>query len=725
MRFFQVLATGTCVLGTAVAAAQATGTPPEAAPEGATPRVVVAAPLEEVVVSASLLRDLPLQYVPTSVSVLDERTLSAPGQQHFQDVLARVPNLNWAGGTSRPRYFQIRGIGEREQYEGAPSPSVGFLIDDVDFSGIGMAATLFDVSQVEVLRGPQGTRLGANALAGIISVRSAEPSMTPGLAIEATGADYDTGSVGLVATGPVERLRSSWRLSLQKFKSDGFRDDVFLGRKDTNGRDELTARLKWRVEVSPDTRLDFTLLHADIDNGYDGWSIDNTWRSQADRPGVDTQKATAGSVRFTSSAMEAGKLTVIGAFSDSLSVNSFDGDWGNAQLWAPYTYDYFAWAERDRRTGSLEVRFASEEARAPGDVAWLVGAYAYRMREDGRDTSVGVYEDPFFPEFSGTLDEFLSSRYRADTTAVFTQLDGVITDRLRWSAGLRGERRESDYGDAGFWQDENRVTDRTSSDSMLGGQLSLSFDVWQDSTLYTSLSRGYKAGGFNLGAVPPNRLEFRPEYLWNYEVGLKRWSSDRRFYADIAAFYSRRRDVQVRTGEQLDPSDPNSYVFFTDNASRGYNYGLESSLHWQLTREWDVSASLGLLRTRYQDYDQGGMLVPDREQAHAPNYQAALGAGWKHPRGWVARAEVSALDNFYFDVPPNNTRSNAYVLTHLQFGYDAGQWSAMLWGRNVFNQTYAVRGFFFGNEPPNFENKLYIQRGDPRQVGVTFQYSFR
>src|SRR5262249_31122455 len=240
---------------------------------------------QEVVVRAGLLRDRVLGEVPASVTVLNQEALTGGGQQHFEDVLAQVPNLNWAGGTSRPRFFQVRGIGELEQYEGAPNPSVGFLIDDVDFSGIGMAATLFDVSQIEVLRGPQGTRLGANALAGMISVRTADPSMTPGLSIDATGADYNTGSVGLVATGPVESLRSAWRLSVQQFRSDGFRDDAFLDRKDTNDRDELTARFKWRVELSPDSRLDLTLLHANIDDGYDAWSNDNSWHSQSDHPG--------------------------------------------------------------------------------------------------------------------------------------------------------------------------------------------------------------------------------------------------------------------------------------------------------------------------------------------------------------------------------------------------------------------------------------------------------
>ena len=91
----------------------------------------------------------------------------------------------------------------------------------------------------------------------------------------------------------------------------------------------------------------------------------------------------------------------------------------------------------------------------------------------------------------------------------------------------------------------------------------------------------------------------------------------------------------------------------------------------------------------------------------------------------MARAGVTALDSFYFDVPPNDTRSSSYVLTNLQVGYEAARWSAYLWGRNVFNEVYAIRGFFFNNVPGGTTDQLYIQRGDPRQVGVTFHYSFR
>ena len=110
--------------------------------------------------------------------MLDESTIQTAAIQHFEELAELVPNLNWSGEGSRARYFQIRGSGELEQYEGAPNASVGFIIDDIDFSALGGIATTFDTERVEVLRGPQGTRYGANALAGLIYVQTEAPPET-------------------------------------------------------------------------------------------------------------------------------------------------------------------------------------------------------------------------------------------------------------------------------------------------------------------------------------------------------------------------------------------------------------------------------------------------------------------------------------------------------------------------------------------------------------------
>jgi iron complex outermembrane recepter protein len=661
--------------------------------------------LEEVIVTATL-REQSLVQTPVSITVLNERTLQDAGRQHFEDVLAAVPNLNWAGGTSRPRFFQIRGIGEREQYEGAPNPSVGFLIDDIDFSGIGMPATLFDVGRIEVLRGPQGMRYGANALAGLIVLRGQEPSDEFGFSTEASYGEYASESLGAVATGPVDALKSSWRVAVQRYRSDGYRRDVFLHRDDTNGRDELTGRAKWRWQPSEETTVDLTWLHAKLDNGYDGWSIDNTRVSLADRPGKDAQDADGASLRVETNAGSLGRLTVIAAGSDSDSEYSFDEDWGNERDWAPFTYDFFYGSRRNRTTRSLEARLASPDAAAPGAIAWLAGVYALDVDETLNEGRQGVYIDPFTPEFSGTTDYHLRSHYDARNVAVFGQLDGSFDARWGWSFGLRGENRAADYQDSGARNGEPRATDVDETDTMWGGQATVYFDPRQQLRTFVTLSRGYKAGGFNLGQAATIRPRFEPEYLWSIDVGAKGEWLNRRLYADVTAFYMKREDMQISTGVQLDPvGDP-------------------GSVRWRFSGQLEVGGTLGLLRTRYYGYRPAGEDLSDRDQAHAPEYQLSLNATWRHPLGWMARIDVSAVDDFYFDAPPNPTRSQAYWLTHVKVGYEADRWSVYAWGRNVFDHDYAVRGFYFGNLPPLFENERYIQLGEPRQLGITARWEF-
>jgi iron complex outermembrane receptor protein len=678
--------------------------------------------LEEVIVT-STLREQRLVAVPLSISVVDTETIRDLGRQHFEDVLTSVPNLHWAGGTSRPRFFQLRGIGEREQYQGAPNPSVGFLIDDIDFSGLGMAATTFDVDRIEVLRGPQGMRYGANALAGLIVLRSADPEDSFHIATDASFGEYDSQSVGGVITGPAEALNSSWRLGVQRYRSDGFREDAYLRRDDTNGRDELTARAKWRWQPSDVTTLDLTWLHANLDNGYDAWSIDNSRRSLADRPGKDSQRANGASLRLTTPAASLGELTVIAAAAESDNENSFDSDWGNAESWAPYVYDYFDRAVSTRRTRTIEARLVSDAPGGAGDVAWLAGVYALDLNEHIHSTSVGQYIDPDFPEYSDSNDNWLRTNYDASNVAVFGQVEGLISTRWGWSIGARVEERSADYRDRGIKDGEARGIVAGERDRMWGAQASLHFDVKENVRTFATLSRGYKAGGFNLGEAASIRARFEPEYLWSLDVGMKGEWFERRLYADVTAFYMRRTDMQISTGVQLDPiGDPSSYLFLTDNASGGRNLGVEASARWRLSEEVELGGTVGLLRTRYSGYRPAGEDLSDRDQAHAPEYQESIHGTWRHPLGWMARVDLAAIDDFYFDVPPNDIRADAHTLAHFKVGYEAERWSAHLWLRNAFDEDYAIRGFYFGNEPPLFENERYVQLGEPRQVGVSVRW---
>jgi iron complex outermembrane recepter protein len=683
-------------------------------------------PLDEIVVTATL-RSTPLLETPASVSVLSSADLQIAGRQHFEDVLGLVPNLNWAGDTSRPRYFQIRGIGELQQYQGAPNPSVAFLIDDIDFSGLGSAATLFDVDQIEVLHGPQGTLYGANALAGLIYVKSAEPSNTFGGRAELDVGNYGEQSYGAVLTGPVSALDSSFRLAVQRYTSDGFYTNAYLNRNDTDSRDELTLRGRWRYQPSDEWQVDLTLLRAQIDNGYDAFAIDNSRTTQSDHPGVDRQYSTGLSARSTYTGFAPETLTVIATYADTTVNYGFDGDWGNPKLWAPYTYDYTEYQVRYRTTTSLEARLGDTPPRESAQgFSWLFGVYAFQLHESLTDTSAGTYMDPFDSTQNADSLTVISSEYRSRNGALYGQLDGDFGGRTRWSLGLRGERHTSDYSDITTNLDAPTTMNQFQpAENLWGGHASIDYRIADGQYAYALISRGYKAGGFNLSpGLPADQLLFGPEWDLNFEIGHKAQLDAGRLQIETSLFYMQRHNEQLLTGEQLDPNNPNTFIFYTGNAPSGYNYGLESTFSWAATPVLNVGGSLGLLQTQYHGFVQNGVTLPDRALPHAPPWDAALNATWRDPRGPYARLDLTGMGSFFYDLPPNWTRSNAYGLVNAKVGWDTKRWDAYLWGRNLLDKNYTVRGFYFGDEPPDFPNKLYTQLGEPRNWGVHFTYRF-
>ena len=677
-----------------------------------------AAELDEIVVTATL-RSQTLADTPGSISVLDAQTLRDAGQQHFEDVLPLVPNLNWAGDTSRPRYFQIRGIGELQQYQGAPNPSVAFLIDDIDFSGLGSAATLFDVDHIEVLHGPQGTLYGANALAGLIYVRSADPTQSFYARAEVDAGNYGERSYGAVISGPVAALDSSVRFSVQRYTSDGFYYNAYLHRHDTDARDEVSMRGRWRFQPNADWQVDLSVLRAQMDNGYDAFAIDNTRTTESDHPSVDRQYSTGVSLRSTYKGFAPLIFTGIATYADSNIAYGYDGDWGNPQLWAPYTDDYTEYQTRHRSTRSLEFRLSGEARQG---FSWVAGVYGFELRESLTDTSAGEYVDPLDATQNSSTLTTISSNYRSRSGALYLQLDQELTPRLHASLGARSERHTSRYDDLTTYLDQPSTRNHFSpGDNLWGGQASLDFRLTDHQNLYALLSRGYKASGFNLSpGLPQDQLSFSPEWDLNYEIGHKANWADSKVRMETSLFYMARHHEQLLSGEQLDPTDPNTFIFYTGNAASGFNYGLESSVSLKATQRLEFGGSLGLLQTRYHGFVQNELVFPDRALPHAPPWQAALNATWRDPRGPYVRLDVTGMGGFFYDLPPNDTRSSGYGLINGKVGWASERFEVYLWGRNLLDKNYTVRGFYFGDEPPDFPYKLYVQLGEPRNGGVHF-----
>ena len=299
---------------------------------------------------------------------------------------------------------------------------------------------------------------------------------------------------------------------------------------------------------------------------------------------------------------------------------------------------------------------------------------------------------------------------------MFGQLDTEVGDRGALTVGARVERRTTGYTDSDG-------LDLGPAETMIGGRVAYTHRIRPDLTGFVSLTRGYKAGGFNLGLVPEGRRNFGEESVLNVETGLRARLAGGDLLLNGSVFYSRRRDQQVETSFQLNPNDPASFVFFTDNAAKGKTFGLEAELQWFATEQFRLYANVGLLNAEFDEFVTPQVDISGRDQAHAPLYTLALGGLYSHRSGWFGRVDISAKDEFYFDVS-HDLQSKSYVLTNLRLGYEAEKWTAQLWLRNAFDERYAVRGFYFGNEPPDFPATLYIRQGDPRQVGLTIDRRF-
>ena len=663
---------------------------------------------ENTLVVTSDYRASDLEDTTTSVTLFTEETLKQAAEQHMEEVINLIPNLNWAGGSSRPRYFQIRGIGERSQYEGAPNPSVAMIIDDIDFSSMGMMANLFDVSQLEVLRGPQSARYGANAIAGMINVRTRDPQAENELNSQFILGDYDTLGTAVSVSGALSDDDSVLGLvSIDRYENNGFRNNTYLGRDDTNGRDELTLRAKVHWSLSDQDTLKFTLLHSDLDNGYDAWALDNTYTTLTDKPGKDSQEsqAFAGRYEHTGENVDWLFITTHAAID---AIHSFDGDWGNPEYWGIYgPYDFTSDTDRERDTSTQEIRVLSKPVSANQSMDWVVGLYRQTLEEN----------NDIIELYNGGVYRTLESTYDADTLALYGQVRWQLSEETNLSVSLRRERRESTYTDS-------NPLSFNPTDTMTGGDISLTHKLSDELTAWASIARGYKAGGFNLSLSVPDALrEYQPEYLWNYEAGLRGSSANGQVRWSASIFEMAREDVQISTSTQLDPNDPLTFVFLVDNAAEGTNRGLEAALEVVLAQDWSLDASLGYLDTSIDSLKGGDQALVGREQAHAPGYMATLALNYHDDQGWFGRLELNAKDEFFYS-NSHQQKAPSSEIVNLKFGYQEANWSAYLWTRNVTDEPYTVRGFFFANEPPNWEDKRYTRLGDPRHIGVTLRYQY-
>jgi iron complex outermembrane receptor protein len=660
--------------------------------------------IEEILVSADFRSRSDLD-TATSVTVMTEEAIKSRAAQHFEELANAIPNVNYASGSNRARFFQIRGIGERSQFVAPVNPSVGFLVDNVDFSGAATIATMLDVEQVEVLRGPQGTRYGANALAGLINVKTYDPQDQFAAGLKLGTAQYNTETIAAMVTGPLTDSVSA-RLALGSHQSDGYYENAFLGTKRNNAQDELSIRGKLRAEMSDSWKVDLSLSHVDIDNGYDAFTLDNSRTTLSDEPGRDKQASVALAID-SSWELDSFDLKLILGIADSDMEYSYDEDWTFAGI-HPDGYMSTDSYIRGRETQSLELRFISNDSsRLFNDsTQWLFGLYTLSSDESLKR------------EYTYASADFFSD-YGFDTTAVFFQLDTQFTEKLTLETGFRVERRDTIYSDS-----EQLVF--SPAETLWGGRIAAKYSINTETMAYASVARGYKAGGFNTdGTLDADLREFGEEFLIEYELGVKSRLLENKLHLKAALFHDDRNEQQVKSSTgRIRENGSTEFIDFIGNAAEGTNNGVEFEAVWYPTESLSLTANFGLLDATFDAFiNSENQDLSGRDQAHAPGYMAHLAANY-NIGAWSVSVSLDAKDNFYFS-DSHDVQSEPYELLNTNLSYLGENWSLSLWGRNLTNEDYAVRGFFFGefgNDPrKGYAPEPYFQFGEPRVIGISYE----
>lgn len=631
-----------------------------------------------------------------------QKSLSTDMSQAFKI----IPNLNTANGSSRSSFFQIRGIGERSAYEAISNYSVGVMVDEVDYTGISGVTNLNGLSQIEVFRGPQATDFGPSAMAGMIHLKSQDPTSTSKTKTYLSYESFNTFEEALSYTGMLS-TNTGMSISFNKRDSDGFMKNEYLNRTDTNGQDELALRTSLRHDFY-DSTLTLGLHYFDKNNGYDAFTQDNSYTTKSDKPGKDKSETFSQYLKIEKEFNANLMSTTIFTHIKNDSFYSYDEDWGNNPYWNSLPgynadYDYNIKFPRSREDFSLDQRFNISNQST-------FGIYIKSSDEDFKEVG---YED-------GNERKNIQGDIRTELASVYAQRIHDLNNKLSLEYGLRGEFRKVDYKENNSGSNSNIHTE----DLMYGFNISISKKDLLGELAYLKIAKGYKPGGINTqSAVPQNRKEFKPESLYSLEVGQKAKLDDSRISLSTALFFMYREDAQVKTSFQDDPMDPSSFTFYTDNATSGINYGAELEASYKQELGFNALWSIGLLNTRYRNYNIGTRNLNGRQMPHAPNYQINLNLEYKFKSGAYIGGNFFASDDFYFS-NSHDLKSRPYQLVDAKIGYRNESLDISIWSKNVFDENYSLRGFYFANMPPTWQDELYTQREAPRSFGITGRYIF-
>jgi iron complex outermembrane receptor protein len=725
----------------------------------------------EVITVTAERRSENLQKVPVSVGVVggsDLRAFQSGGEDTLLALSGKVPSLYAETTTGRifPRFY-IRGLGNIDFYLGASQP-VSIIQDDVVLEHVVLKSNpVFDVQQIEVLRGPQGSLFGRNTTAGIIKFDTIRPTQELSGRASASYGSYNTitfdGGIG----GPIVADKIAFRLSALYQHRDDYVDNVFAGtsadgtvtpkKNAMGGYDERDVRLQLLLTPTED----FSILASGHARNYDGTST--LFLRQAIKKGSNKSDASRTQVAFdeannnpqaydtygasVKATYDFGgvSLTSITAYETTNGYSRGDTDGGAAANFpvngVPNGFGESQGQIRDLDQITQEIRLASD---GDGPFKWQLGGFYF----DGRDTT-DFYQRAFFLTTAArNPNNWVRLRDVNTSYALFGQVSYQVTDALTLTGGIRETKdtkktrlvKTADTAAGAVTYTGRRYV--RLSDKQPSWDLSALYQVDPNVSVYARVAKGFRgptiqgrSAVFNSDFTTANS-----EKILSWEAGFKSSLFDNKLRLNATAFAYTVKDIQLNGND----SNGNGVLF---NADKAKAYGMEADAELRPVRNLSLTAGLSLLHSEIKDkrvYAQvcalNGVVVCTVEDPtitrpvfgspavfaqidgnplpNAPKYNLNFAGRYDVPLASGAKLFVSTDWNLqgytsYVLYKTKEFTSNGNFEGGLKIGYSGpdSRYEIALFARNITNEK---------NLKGVIENYMAAVYNDPRIIGVSF-----
>lgn len=699
--------------------------------------VGISQPANEIIVTAQR-REQSLQDVPIAITALSAQTIKDQNVQSVEDYFALTPNVSFQSNGSRDRKdLAIRGVSNQlSPYADVRQSSYAFYIDEFNVAAGTSNPQIVDLERIEVLRGPQGTYFGRNAVGGAINVITKKPVDNFEGEVELGYSSFNTKRAQGVVNVPVIRGLLAVRASGQYEKSDGNIKNINpIG----GGNDSkyYTGRIQARLTPLDNLTWDFTYSYSNervgMRSGVPTGFVTRTWASvyYGGTPGTIADPDGVGFFPDNDNRVNFNRPQRVGSKFDYFSTRAV-WDFGPVALTAvggQLTADVFNYGDVDggskdffyenlkirRKSTSGELRLQSTGNRM---FEWSLGTSLGKDSGNNVQTTFHGADSPLCPEGTGGHCEGFEvtggqGRSTSRYFAIFSQGTLNFSDRFSATAGVR-------YS----WEKVTNVSQESSNTIITGSndrvadfedispKLTLTYKPNRDWMIFATASRGFKSGGTQTSNSPALSNEFQPETLWNYELGTKFDLFDKRVRVDITGFYMDWKNVQQTIIFQfIDPvTGLLRGVSGIANAASAESYGVEASFDARLTDGWTLSGNLGLNKSKYKDYPNalidGTVLdISGQDLTNAPEWTIGAQTQYRVPVSdrfeAFARAEwnyrASMISNPYYylykDVAGAPYKSPSYHNVNLRLGVEDEHVRAVLFVENLFDARYYANAY--------------------------------